>query len=294
MGYYMRSRGRVSWLLLGLLLALSMPVPTGSQEYTIGPGDVLTITVWGQPDLSADYIVYPDGFAPFPLIGRVKASGLTSQQVATTLAGLLGKDYLVDPQVIVAVKSYLSQKVTILGEATRPGVFYLAGPTTLVDILSQAGGISKDAGKEILLVRDQRQAESATRDGNSGVQRLNIERIHAGSAAENLRVQAGDTIFVATKPPENKDVIVSYYVFGEVRKPGAYPLDKETNVLEGITIAGGFTEKASPSRTRVIRMGPSGQQVVEVDMNDIIKRGRREKAIPLQANDVVVVPESFF
>jgi polysaccharide export outer membrane protein len=83
-------------------------------------------------------------------------------------------------------------------------------------------------------------------------------------------------------------------VFGEVKKPGSYPLDKETNVLEGITIAGGFTDKASPSRTRVIRVGLAGPQVLEIDMNDIVKRGQRNKALRLQANDVVVVPESFF
>jgi len=83
-------------------------------------------------------------------------------------------------------------------------------------------------------------------------------------------------------------------LFGEVKKPGSYPLEKETNILEGITIAGGFTDKASPSRTRVIRVGTTGQQVLEIDMNDIIKRGQREKAVRLQANDVVVVPESFF
>jgi polysaccharide export outer membrane protein len=79
-----------------------------------------------------------------------------------------------------------------------------------------------------------------------------------------------------------------------VNEPGSYPLDKDTNILEGITIAGGFTEKASPSRTRVIRVGMAGPQVLEIDMNDIVKRGQRDKALRLQANDVVVVPESFF
>lgn len=286
-------RRRLCWALIGLLLALIVPAETRGQEYTIGPGDVLTITVWGHPDLSADYIVDPDGFAPFPLIGRVKAGGRTSRQVAVSLAELLGKDYLVDPQVIVTVKSYLSQKVTVLGEATKPGVFYLAGPTTVVDVLSQAGWVSKDAGKEILLVRDLRPADAAT-PATPSIQRLSLDSIQAGSAAENLRVQGGDTIFVATKPPPDSKDTLSYYIFGEVKKPGAYPLDRETNVLEGITIAGGFTEKASPGRTRVIRATATGQQVLDVDMNDVIKRGRREKAIRLQANDVVVVPESFF
>jgi len=86
----------------------------------------------------------------------------------------------------------------------------------------------------------------------------------------------------------------SYFVFGEVKKPGAYTLDKDTNILEGITVAGGFTDKAAPGRTRVIRATPQGQKVIEVDMNDILRRGREAKAVMLQESDVVVVPESFF
>ena len=278
------------WILIGLLVALCLPAETRGQEYTIGPGDVLSITVWGHPDLSSDYMVDPDGFAPFPLVGRVKAGGATAREVAAALTEALAKDYLVNPQVIVSVKAYLSQKVTILGQAARPGVFYLTGPTTLVDILSRAGWLAKGAGREILLVRDQPQSGPATPAGTTAIQRLNIDKIQAGSSAENVRLQAGDTVFVGSKD-ENT---FRFFVFGEVKKPGAYPLENETNVLEGITIAGGFTDKASPARTRVIRMGPTGQQVLEIDMNDVIKRGRREKAVQLQANDVVVVPESFF
>jgi polysaccharide biosynthesis/export protein len=269
-----------------LLLALWLP-QARAQEYVIGPGDVLTISVWGHPDLSRDYTVDPDGFAPFPLINRVKAGGLTTRQVAASLADLLGKDYLVNPQVIVSVKEYQSQKVTILGETARPGVFYLTGPTSLVDVLSKAGWLSKNAGRQILLVRDQPNAGPGA-GGDPTIIRLNVDKLQAGSNAENIRVQAGDTIFVTSRDENN------FFVFGEVRKPGSYPLDKETNVLEGITIAGGFTDKASPSRTRVIRVGMAGPQVLEIDMNDIVKRGQRDKALRLQANDVVVVPESFF
>ena len=285
-----RNRYLITWVCVGLLLAFALPLKAAGDEYTIGPGDILSITVWGQPDLSADYRVDGDGFAPFPLIGRVKAAGLTTREVAAGLTESLGKDYLVDPQVIVSVKAYLSQKVTVLGEAAKPGVFYLTGPTTLVDILSSAGWLGKGAGKEILLVRDQLSKESGKPAGIPSIQRLSLDKIQAGDGAANVRLQAGDTVFVASKD----DNPFRFFVFGAVARPGAYPLETETNVLEGITIAGGFTDKASPSRTRVIRMSPTGQHVVDVDMNDVIKRGRRDKAVKLQANDVVVVPESFF
>ena len=109
----------------------------------------------------------------------------------------------------------------------------------------------------------------------------------AGASADGqVRIEDGDTVVVTRGN--------AFFVFGEVRKPGAYQLERSTTILEAIVLAGGFTDKAAPGRTRVIRNGPNGQQILSVDMNDVIKRGQREKAILLQENDVVVVPESFF
>lgn len=271
------------WLLVGLLLLCWAALPAVAQEYTIGSQDVVGITVWGQSDLSRDYTVDPDGFVPFPLIGRVKAAGLTPKELAAQLTDLLGKDYLVNPQIIVSVKEYLSQKVQVLGAAEKPGVYYLTGPTTLLEVLSRAGGFASTAGKQVLLVRNQGTSESA-----GTVLRLSLEKIQAGDSSENAPVQSQDIVIVS------KAQAYSYFVFGEVKKPGAYVLDKETNILEGITVAGGFTDKAAPGRTRVIRSTPQGQKVIEIDINDILRRGREAKTVMLQESDVVVVPESFF
>ncbi len=271
------------WLLSALVAVCWAVSPATGQEYVIGPRDVLGITVWGQADLSRDYGVDPDGFIPFPLIGRVKAAGSTPKELATQLTELLGKDYLVNPQVIVAVREYLSQKVQVLGAAEKPGVYYLTGPTTLLEILSRAGGFGSTAGKQVLLVRN-----NGVSDGSGAALRLSLEKIQAGDPSENTLVQSQDIVIVS------KAQAYSYFIFGEVKKPGAYTLDKDTNILEGITVAGGFTDKAAPSRTRVIRSTPQGQKVIDVDMNDILRRGREAKTVMLQESDVVVVPESFF
>jgi len=275
------------WVFWALVVSCWAVSAATGQEYTIGPRDVLGIAVWGQGDLSRDYTVDPDGFFPFPLIGRVKAAGSTPKELAAHLTDLLGKDYLVNPQVIVTVKDYLSQKVQVLGAAEKPGVYYLTGPTTMLEILSKAGGLASTAGKQVILLRN----HAASADGTpapSPILRLSLDKIQAGDPTENTRVQNQDTIIVS------KALTNSYFVFGEVKKPGGYTLDKETNILEGITIAGGFTDKASPGRTRVIRTGPDGQKVIEVDINDILRRGREAKSVMLQESDVVVVPESFF
>src|SRR5262245_46045101 len=277
---------RGALLLVTLVLAYGFLCPAAAQEYVIGARDVLKIAVWGQEDLSKDYPVDPDGYVSFPLVGRVKATGLTPTAFADDLRGRLEKDYLVNPQVLVSVKEYLSQKVHVSGEADKPGVYYLSGPTTVRDVLSRAGGLSKSAGSQVVLVR-----AATLRSGGAGAAepatlRLEVARVLAGDPAENLAVGDGDTLVV---PRGN-----TFFVFGEVRKPGAFPLDKDTNVLEGITLAGGFTDKAAPGRVRVIRSMKGSQTVINVDINDVIKRGHREKAIPLLENDVVVVPESFF
>jgi polysaccharide biosynthesis/export protein len=348
------------WLsgLLCLVVALLTAGAPVAQEYTIGPGDILKITVWGHDDLSKDYPVAQDGRVPFPLIGAVPAVGLTTTELAKRIRDLLEKDYLVNPQVIVGVKDYLSKKVNVMGEAEKPGLFYLTGPTTLLELLSKAGGLSKNAGKDLVLVRTE-----------GTILRLDVRKIQSGDVKENLLLQNGDMMFVpkasaffvlgeVNKPgtfPLDKETSVleaitlaggygataaasgvkvlrrnadgkqetlaldlsgavpkdkgfrlqegdtvlvpkgnTFFVFGEVKKPGAYQLDKETNVLEGITIAGGFTDKAAPGRTRVIRTDDRGQQTINIDMNDIIRRGQRDKAIRLLENDVIVVPESFF
>jgi polysaccharide biosynthesis/export protein len=353
---------------LCLLVALLAGGTPAAQEYAIGPGDVLRITVWGHDDLSKDYQVSQDGRVPFPLIGSVQAVGLSTGELAKRIRDLLEKDYLVNPQVLVGVKEYLSKKVHVMGEAEKPGLFYLTGPTTLLELLSKAGGLSKTAGKDLVLVRTEG-ADGKVHAAGSTILRLDVRKIQSGDVKENILLQNGDMMFVpkasaffvlgeVNKPgtfPLDKETSVleavtlaggfgptaaasgvkvlrrnadgkqetlaldlagavpkdkgfrlqegdtvlvpkgnTFFVFGEVKKPGAYQLDKETNVLEGITIAGGFTDKAAPGRTRVIRTDERGQQTINIDMNDIIRRGQRDKAIRLLENDVIVVPESFF
>jgi polysaccharide export outer membrane protein len=97
----------------------------------------------------------------------------------------------------------------------------------------------------------------------------------------------GDTLLI---PAGN-----TFYVLGEVRKPGAYQLEQAATAVGGIALAGGFTEKAAPNRTKIIRTRQDGrQETLAVDLNEVLKRGRRDKDVPLVANDVIVVPESFF
>jgi polysaccharide export outer membrane protein len=359
-------------LLTSYLLLLTLPAVGSAQEYAIGARDVLKITVWGQQDLSQNYNVSSDGMIVFPLIGEVRAAGLTVAQLGQKLAQALEKDYLVNPQVLVAVAEYKSKKVLVLGEIEKAGSYPLTGVTTILEVVSQAGGFSKSGGKQLILVRPQQQVASAGGTAVTGntIKRLNIDKIQAGDSSENILVEDGDTIFIPKQNaffvlgevkspgtyPLEKDgtsileavtiaggftqksapagtkvirkhadgrqetlpvdlsgaiptmrefkiqdgdsVLVprgnTFFVFGEVKKPGDYQLEKDTTILEAISIAGGFTDKAAPGRAKIIRNTDKGQQTIDVDMNEIIKRGRREKSVPLKENDVIVVPEAYF
>ena len=274
-------------IIVFLFLCLACSAPTLAQDYRVGPRDVLDIVIWGQPDLSQRYSVTGDGFIDFPLIGPVKVEELTTTEIARRLRERLDKDYLVNPQVRVSVAEYLAKKVFVLGEAEKPGPYVLTGPLTLWEVLSHAGGPSKLAGNQLILVRPQNKTaagEKATRENS--IQRFDITKIQAGALEENISLQNGDTILI----PKAQ----GFFVLGEVKSPGAYKLEHETTILEGITLAGGFTNIAAPGRTRIIRTTAKGEEVIQVDMNEIVKQGRRDKAIRLRENDVIVVPESFF
>ena len=108
------------WLLVGTLVAWGQ---SPEQEYRIGAKDVLKITVWGHDDLSRTVVVAIDGTFQFPLVGDVQTAGLTVAEIGGRLKELLGRDYLVDPQVSVAVQEYRSQRVFVLGDAEKPGTY---------------------------------------------------------------------------------------------------------------------------------------------------------------------------
>lgn len=246
---------------LFVLTVLVADVTSTAQEYTIGPGDILKIIVWGHDDLSKDYPVTLDGRVPFPLIGGVQAAGLSTSELARRLRDLLEKDYLVNPQVIVSVKDYLSSKVHVLGEAEKPGLFYLTGPTTLLEMLSKAGGLARSAGKDLVLVRTEGgKPGDASAVRSTVLLRFDLRKIQAGDVKENVLLQNGDMMFVPKAS--------AFFVLGEVNKPGTFPLDKEIAALEAVTLAGGFSNTAAPSGAKVLRRTAEGkQETISIDLS---------------------------
>ncbi|OGK78214.1 MAG: hypothetical protein A2X36_05695 [Elusimicrobia bacterium GWA2_69_24] len=186
-------------------------------------------------------------------------------------------DFLLQDGDTVVVSRLLS--VLVLGEVGRPGAQGLEKEdTSILEIIAAAGGFTPKASRKgVQVVR-------TLPDGKE--ERRVVDLSGAVPPGRNFRVREEDTVVV---PRGN-----AYFVMGAVRNPGTYSLEGGLTILEAISIAGGFTERAAPGRTKVIRTTKKGQETIYVDMDDIIKRGQRDKAIPLHEDDIIVVPESFF
>lgn len=273
---------RPSWW-FAAVLALTLAGPAAGQpgEYRLGPNDVLKITVFGHDDLTRSATVGPDGTLPFPLVGAIPAAGLTAAQVEARLRELLGRDYLVDPQVSVAVQEYRSQRVFVLGEVEKPGAYALTGRVTLVDILAQAGGPGKAAGRQIHVIRGGRpDAPSAPGASGAPTLRIPLKRLLEGDPTDNVVLQSGDTIFI----PKTTSV----FVLGEVVRPGAYSLEKDTTPLEAISLAGGLTETAASAGAKLLRRRDDGsQETIALDLSGIDPRARE---LLLGEGDTLLVP----
>jgi polysaccharide export outer membrane protein len=264
--------------LLAFIVALVLPAAAaGTQaDYVIGSQDILAIAVWDQPDLAGKYTVELDGTIGFPLIGRVKAGGLTLRDFEMELKRRLSDGYFKNPQVTVAVEQYRSQRIFIVGDVRAPGTYPLTGDMTLIEALARAG---YTAAREVVIVRS-RGAQGPVlpgQDKNADVVRVDLKEFESGQMSQNVRLSDGDTIFV---PQTESDYV---YVFGEVRSPGVHVIKKDTTVLQVLSIAGGLTEFASASRMKVVRVVDGKKKEVRVKMTDI-----------LQPGDTLIVPERFF
>lgn len=254
-----------------------------TQEYRIGPKDLLEISVFGADELSRTVRVSEDGKVTLPLLGEVLVDGLTKSEVEKKLGQLLGEKYVQNPQVTVFIREYQSKRVSVLGAVEEPGPYQLLGRQTLMQIISEAGGLTRDAGNEIVIIRQ-------LPDGSSTSLRISIDDLFLkGDAKLNVPMEAGDIVTV----PVDKPVVV--YVFGQVKNPGALQVKKSNipTLLQAIAQAGGFTDRASKGGVIIKRKDETGKEKeIKVNVRSILKN--KVKDVQLLENDTVYVPESLF
>ena len=265
-------------LFIALALGLTLASPSAAQtDYTIGAQDVVTITVFGEPDLSNKYTVEQDGTFTFPLIGRVKAGGVTLRALEQDLKAKLADGYLRNPQVNVSIETYRSQRILVLGEVRAPAEYQLTGDMSLLAALARAGGPTPAAGHEAVIVRPPHHpvGDGAKPTGDAEIIKVDLVALQAGSLSLNVPLMDGDTVTV----PKAQSVFVT----GQVKTPGAYPADPGTTVLQVISLAGGLTERGADGRIRIIRTENGRKHEFKAKLTDVVEPG-----------DTIVVPEKFF
>ncbi|MBN9477832.1 MAG: SLBB domain-containing protein [Burkholderiales bacterium] len=278
----------VAWLALGAAYAADeMPHPgrlapativpsevEGGAVATVGPGDTLYLTVYGQPELAAQVTLDVRGHIVVPFLGDMAVGGEAPSAIAKRIAdGLRQRGYLNDPQVAIEVLRVRSRMASILGSVAKPGRYPIEGSLTLLELLAQAGGLKDNADDVAVVLRKDVQAQG----GQRRMELLIGNKSLPERPVEDLSLQAGDVVYV----PQAK----VFYIYGEVTRGGAYPMERGLNVMRALSLAGGLTQRASERRISISRPDPdTGEQRKQrVNLDD-----------PVAAGDVIYVDERFF
>jgi len=257
----------------------------------IGAGDILDIRVADEPAVTGRYQVDEDGNVQLPLLaGTIPAAGLTTFQLAKQLQSELKvQDILREPSVTVFIARGMSQNVTVLGAVVRPGIYLLEQPTTLLDLLSRAGGLQANAGKE-LIITHRSQVGSKSISTPKAASSIDLPALMSGNDPSiNVLTTAGDVITVTTAP------IV--FVVGAVVRPGAFTVQgtkAEMTVLQAIAMAEGTQPTASLGRAVIVRQSSNDaeRQEIPIDLGKVTKGKETDRV--LLANDILFVPQSGF
>ena len=255
----------------------------------VGPGDLVKITVTDVPELNLETRIGTDGTIQLPMIGAIEAAGKSEAALSAEISKqLVDKRYVRNPRVSVFIAEPKSQQVAVTGAVSKPGMFALTRErSTIIDMLSEAGGLSKEAGEVVQFLpgaSDPSGAAGAVPDMRGAIQ-IDVNELFRGRNRSllNLRVVSGDVIFVPDAG--------SFTINGWIDKPGTYPLTRRTAVLAAIASAGGPLFPARLAAVEVLREGATSGDpptLIHVNVKDV--EAGKVPDVTLRAGDVVRVP----
>lgn len=260
----------VMWL--NLAFAGAAQAAESKAEYVLGPGDVIRITVFQNPDLTLETRVSENGAISFPLIGQVPVGGLNVSEAEKKIAKLLRDGgFVLQPQVNILPLQVRGNQVSVLGQVNRPGRYPLdVANATVTDVLAMAGGILQQGGADTLIL-------VGTRSGKPFRQEIDLPSIFLSGKTElDLPIAGGDTIYVHRAPV--------FYIYGEVQRPGAYRVERDMTVMQALAQGGGLT----------LRGTQRGIQINRRDENGKVQQIAPEMSAPIRTDDVILVKESVF
>lgn len=251
----------------------------------IGPNDLIAVSVYDAPELTRTVRVGADGLIRLPMLKRqIKAEGLMPAELETAIANAVQSEQLiVDPFVTVTVAEYDSHPISVAGAVKQPLTFQAAGPVTLLEAITRAGGLSPEAGSEILVSHPKAGAGGAA---SELVQRIPVKGlIDAADPALNLSLNGGEEVRV----PE----VGKFFVLGNVHRPGVFLMQKGTDnsVLEALAAAEGLMPLASKEAYIYRREGAGGSKnEIPIPLKQIMQR--KAPDVPLMADDILYVPDA--
>jgi polysaccharide biosynthesis/export protein len=270
--YRIRSVFHASAIALVMVLGIqSTPAVAAPQDYLLGPGDILRISVFKNPDLSLDARVSEAGAIAYPLVGSVPVSGLTLPGAERKIGQML-KDggFVLNPQVNILLTTALGNLVSVIGEVNTPGRYSLeTAGGHLSGMLAAAGGIGQNGGDFVIV--------TGTRGGKPFRREIDIVKMYSsGTTADDVDLFGGDTLFVNRAP--------MFYIYGQVQKPGQVRLERGMTVMQALASGGGVTGKGTSRGIVRHRRDATGKVKEEgVSLDDDV-----------HDQDVIYVKESLF
>jgi len=296
------------------------------KDYRISAGDVIQIQIEDAPELSHNYRINSSGFIELPEpIGLIEASKKTTAELSRVIAKRLrDEEYLNSPNVQVTISQYNSQKFFIQGSVFKPGIYQVEGNPSLLTIIGLAGGLTDTHGSSVFILRPSKTqkpekkpetpeqnnsvannqssnsqsntvspsqpAQSPTSEQDSvpaadyEMMKVNLGALYKGQFGHNLKLEPGDIVNIP-----RADV---FFVAGEVKAPGSFPLKEGTTLRQAISLAQGMTFSAKSSQGVIFREDPvlGSRREVRVDIGAVMN-GKKEDIV-VQANDVIIIPNS--
>jgi len=254
------------------------------RDYTVGPDDVLEVSIFewemSEETKTLEFRVAESGVISLPALGAVEVAGKSIQGIQRTIEDeLRRRNVLQNPRVGVSVKEYRSRRIAVIGEVNAPGVYAIhENVSTLMDMLTLAGGPKEGAGQVAYVLRKQK--------GNASPLKITVdleELLNEGAFELNAVLQGDDTVYVPRAP--------LVYVYGMVRQPGGFALKRSMRVLEALALAGGFAPRADRKRCFLVRRERGRPEtVIQLDITRI-EQGRIPDIL-LRKDDVLRVPQS--
>ena len=269
--------GALAGLLAGLR-GVGTCEAAGDTDYVIGAEDVISVAVRERTDLTGSFTVGPDGTLALPLVGEVKAAGLTVSELSRELNRKLS--VFRAGEATVSVAQYNSRKVFVVGEVAKPGKYSFSVIPSIWDVLSEAGGPTDAALLSGVQVIRARTGETVTVD---------VRKLLEGQAPDQVKLQPGDTVRVPRRTsaaPEGSVV----YVLGEVKSQGGYEAGIAKDVVSALAAAGGTTERSDLRKIRLVRRGPSVSTAMHVNLERYLKDGLAVGNPETRPGDTVMVP----